>query len=208
MISDFSRSFFLFVVRWIILVGLYLFNTCTVGNLEVFTVVEMSWPWTRNFLHNWYVSNCKSFRASWDATSSSTATSRSATTKEMSKATYKKSNPARIFHQQGELVHKQSCVCCESSQRTQRTTFRNYCFWQSCRLKLPRISRYRGDEVQDQGFDNKGKVNEKVFLEDVKFELHPEGVKSRVLQEEAGGTSFRAYVHVDGRAWSKVRLPD
>ncbi|RMX48607.1 hypothetical protein pdam_00008032, partial [Pocillopora damicornis] len=37
-------------------------------------------------------------------------------------------------------------------------------------LKLPRISRYRGDEVQDQGFDNKGKVNEKVFLEDVKFE--------------------------------------
>lgn len=72
MISDFSRSFFLFVVRWIILVGLYLFNTCTVGNLEVFTVVEMSWPWTRNFLHNWYVFNCKSFRASWDATSSST----------------------------------------------------------------------------------------------------------------------------------------
>ena len=43
----------------------------------------MSWPWTWNFLHNWYVFNCKSFRASWDATSSSTATSRSAATKDV-----------------------------------------------------------------------------------------------------------------------------
>lgn len=101
-ISDFSSSFLLCVVRWIILLGLYLFYTCTIGNLEVFTVVEMSWTWTRNFPRNWHAFKCKSFRASWDATFCFTETSLSATTKEISTDTNSKWNPARILQQQGE----------------------------------------------------------------------------------------------------------
>ena len=60
------------------------------------------------------------------------------------------------------------------------------------------------DEFETRWFVNKRSVRETVFYADVKFERGAEQVLSRVLQEEVGRNFFKAYVHVDEKAGSKV----
>lgn len=60
------------------------------------------------------------------------------------------------------------------------------------------------DEFETSWFVNKMPVREAVFYTEVKFGRDKEQVVSRVLQEEAGRNFYKAFVHVDERAWSEV----
>ena len=60
------------------------------------------------------------------------------------------------------------------------------------------------DEFETSWFVNRIPVQEAGFYTDVKFGRGAEQVLSRVLQEEVGRNFYKAYVHVDERAWSEV----
>lgn len=60
------------------------------------------------------------------------------------------------------------------------------------------------DEFETSWFVHEMSVPEKVFYADVRSGHDVEHVLSRVLQEEVGRNFYKAYVHVDERAWSEV----
>ena len=60
------------------------------------------------------------------------------------------------------------------------------------------------NEFETSWFVTKRSVPETVFYTDIKFGRDAEHVLSRVLQEEVGRNFYKAYVHVDERAWSEV----
>lgn len=66
------------------------------------------------------------------------------------------------------------------------------------------LSFLSAEEFEIKWFVNKRPVNEKAFFADVKFGRYAEDVTSRVLREEVGKNFYKAYVHVDERAWSEV----
>lgn len=60
------------------------------------------------------------------------------------------------------------------------------------------------DEFETRWFVNKMSVRENVFYADARSWRDAEHILSRVLREEVGRNFYKAYVHVDERAWSEV----
>lgn len=139
-------------------------------------------------------------RASWDATSSSTPGAR------LQKKCWQinKIKPGKSFSSAGRAGSQTELCLLWILSAHSTNHLSKLLFLTKLQMETSSnfsLSRRRGSRSRVW---QQGEGKRESFPEDVKFELHPEGVKSRVLQEEAGGTSFRAYVHVDGRAWSKT----
>jgi len=60
------------------------------------------------------------------------------------------------------------------------------------------------DEFETRWFVNKMSVRENVFYADARSWRDAEHILSRVLREGVGRNFYKAYVHVDERAWSEV----
>lgn len=60
------------------------------------------------------------------------------------------------------------------------------------------------DEFETRWFVNKMSVRENLFYADASSWRDAEYILSRVLREEVGRNFYKAYVHVDERAWSEV----